>query len=302
MPSPLLFVGPIDRVLFLQSVPVYRDLGVGYLAAIAQHGHERFLRPGTAWHAAGEPLTSAAFVVQGSLTVDARDGTSAEHSGPGEAVGLLQLLAGEGRGLTVHADVPTLLLEVPWEAQLDLCEEHFAVLDQYLRYLARYEDRRAARSILGRARRHMMPSGRPLDFVERLEALASAAVLPAHGLDALTELAHHVTELRLTPERELWAAGDEAESFVLVLEGEIVEGGGANRTAVGPGDVVGMAAALGRRPRAAPARPPSPGVGLSIELEAFLDILEDHFDVAIELLALRAREILAGSPEVSPGR
>lgn len=293
MASPLLFVGPIDRVLFLQALPVYRDLGVGYLAAIAQHSRERFLRSGVPWHAAGEPLTAMAFVVEGGLVVERPD-RAPERVGSGEVVGLLSLLARRSGELTIRAESATLLLEVGWEAQIDLCEEYFPVVDQYLRFLARAGAGTPAPADAGR-RLDLppIPPDRALDLVERLEALTAAAVLPAHGLDALTELARHVTELRWGAGHELWKAGDEAESFVLVLEGEIVEGTGADRLVVGSGGVVGMTAALGRDPRTAAAETAGSVVGLSIELEAFLDILEDHFDVAIDLLAAQARAVLS---------
>jgi CRP-like cAMP-binding protein len=291
----VLFVGPLDRVLFLRTLPILEGAAPQHLAAVAQHARERFFPKGNLLLRRGEPAEAAYLVVEGRVAMT-RDGRS-ESLGPGEAVGFLQLLARAEHEVEARAEEDTLVLALDWNAQLDVCEEHFPVLMHYIRYLCL----RTLDELRG------SPAGalpdyptdlvgvplRPLNLVERILVLSRARAFSVTTLDALTELAHHVDEVRLRPGEPAWRTGDAADHFLLVASGIVrshVPGGGRFRS--GPGLTVGMPEALRGEPRWYDAGAESAVAGLRIAVEPFVDILEDHFDMAVDFTSVLARRVM----------
>ena len=213
MPDRVAFVGPLDRVLYLRTLPTFERLGPPELGAIAQHARERSFRRGAVLLDPARPVETAYVVIDGQVTIARGDGLPGT-AGPSDAVGILELLARQPGGLSAVAATDTLTLELDWEAQVGVCEDYFTILQQYLRVLALrfiHEMRRLpVDSRLGRATAEHHAGTRNLDLAQRLIAVAHARAFSDCNLDALVELARHAQERTLAVGEILWRQRDPA--------------------------------------------------------------------------------------------
>ncbi len=307
MPERTVFVGPLDRILHFRTMPALDRLTPTQLGTIAQHAQEQFFPRGNYLLRPEWPAEAFYLVIDGRVTVT-RLGRSAQEAGPGDAVGFHHLLAQAARGIEARADADTLALRLDWEAQLDICEQHFPILLQYVRYLAERLlgefRRRPTAQRLGPAEGRTLPPGqRRLNLVERLLALRGAPAFPSSSVDALSELARHVVELRYAAGEAAWRRDEPATWFLLIAGGAVSCSAGelARPFGGGPTTTLGMHETLATALRWYDAVADGPVVGLRIDLEPFLDVLEDHFEMAIEFTSLFAKDLLE-LLEGDPGR
>ncbi len=299
MSQTTLFVGPLDRVLYFRTVPAFERLTSTELAAIAQHAEEEIYPAGSMLFRVGEPADAIFLLIDGLVSVTQGD-RAVRQLGPGEVVGFLELLARTGEDLEVRVERDTLALKLDWEAQLDVCEQHFGVLLGYIRYLSLRTIRESAVPAPNGGRGPVAPAMRQmgaLHFVSRVLALQQCTVFPTGATDALSELARHVTRLDWNAGDTIWRAGDSADHFLSIVSGRARCAGGrdhagqAERTQP---DILGMHETLAGMARWFDVTAADDLTALKIETEPFLDILEDHFDLAIEFTSLMARGVLAG--------
>lgn len=132
-------------------------------------------------------------------------------------------------------------------------------------------------------------SGLSRDYVT--SQLRLVDLLRALDDDALEALAERVVVQDHEPGRPLLDQGGEPAGMHMVLRGTaIVERDGVELAEVGPGEHVGEIALLDGRPRVATVRAREDLRTGYLTSEDFLDVLEDHPDVALEmLLALASR-------------
>ncbi len=293
MTQPVALVGPLDRILFFRTLPAFDGLPASALGAIAQSAREAFFSKGSLLLDPNTPAEAFYVIVDGEAEID-RAGVEATVAGPGEAIGFVQLLARSAAGVGVRATRDTLTLELDWEDQLDICEQHFPVLVRYLRYLARrllVGDRRGA--VESRVIEPEWLPARALTFTERLFILRRCPAFPPTMLDAIAELARHVTEVRFQRGDGIWAAGDRADRFLVIAAGEVEVARSHQRVSrLGAGGTIGLLEAFAGTPRLGVARAEQPVIALQVELEPFLDILEDHFDLALGMMQLLAHLLL----------
>jgi len=301
------FVGPVERVLFLRTVAVFRSLPPEVLAAVARHTEELFLPNGSSVFSPAGGSDRVLLVVEGSLGAESIDGRIA-HIGPGGTIGLLARLARTSCPVTAWAETDTLALEVDWTAHVDVCEEHFPVLLEYLRILAAellvHEKARDAdaggRTIPASLPRPTAP-GDTLDRVQRALWLGITPTFRRANRDALFELAGHLTEAHWTEGAALWEADDPADHSVLITEGRVTGDGACGYPDSAAGSLLGLEESLAGLRRSGTARAVGPVRGLRIETEAFVDILEDHFDAALGIAAELAARLLPLTGGVLPG-
>lgn len=299
MPPSTLFVGPLDRVLYCRTIPAFERLSSGELAAIAQHANEEFYPAGRVLLERGEPADAVFLVIDGLVSLSRGD-KPPRSLGPGEAVGFLELLARTGEEMHLRVDRDTLALKLDWDAQLDVCEQHFGVLLEYIRYLSRrtiQESRTFAPRGGKKTSTRALELGGPLHFVTRVLALQQCDAFPTNAMDALAELARHVTRVDWSDGATIWNAGDPARDFLAILSGRARLTRGPDRTQPvvrARPDALGMHETLAGMARRYDAVAAGDLTALKIEIEPFLDILEDHFDLAIEFTSLMARGVLEG--------
>jgi CRP-like cAMP-binding protein len=298
VPDAVLLVGPLDRVLYFRTLPEMDRLSAAHLAAIAAHAREEFFPRGSTIVAPDEQVDTLYLVVDGQVSLR-RSGRLEGDVGPGASVGLLHLLARTASGLEATAVTDTLTLRLDWDDHLDVCEEHFPIVEQYLWHLSdrMVERLQATPQLLSRPHAAPVldvPPSRDLDVVERLLTLHATGVFPHRAPDALGELARHVHEVRVAAGETVWRRGDPAEDFLVVVNGAMGCSAGPSHdpVLVGPSGVAGLHEALGYNDRWCDAVATSPSTVLRIDVESLLDIMEDHFDMAIDFVALRAAETL----------
>jgi CRP-like cAMP-binding protein len=287
-----------------------------HLGAIAQHAEEEFFPQGSFLLHPSQPREAFFVIVQGRVSVRT-PGRGEEIRGPGEAVGFLQLLAKSEEVVEARALWDTTALRVDWDAHLDVCERHFPILEAHMEFLAKRCQEETDLLRLGghpppdrsRLDAHLEEGrvGAPspaLDLVQRMVALHRCSAFPSTNMDALAELSRHLREVNLLPGVDVWKEGDVSDSFLLVVSGTLAResANGVREEEFGPGDVVGRFEALGDLPRHSHLRARAPTVALEVTLESLLDILEDHFNLAVDFTAELAKELihLLGSGPVSP--
>lgn len=296
------FLGLLDRLLYLRTLPALERLSPTLLAAIARHARERVFTRGTMLFEPAEPAESVYVVVDGRVMVE-REGMGRETLGPGDGVGFLQLLARVDRGLVARALSDTLVLELDWDGLMEVCEQHFSVLHEYMGFLCTRLLHRTHRLLegtrLGSRRAETAPRARPHDLVERVLLLGDGSAFSSSSVDALVELARHVSEVSVGPGHRFWCRDEPAEHFLLLTFGSVrctlPDGGTWFADAT---HVIGMYEALSGERRWNDVTSEGDVAGLEIHVESFLDILEDHFELAVDVtskLALGLLE-LGGEP------
>ncbi len=298
MAEKVLFVGPLERVLFFRTLAALDGLSATQLAAIAQNARERFFPRGSLLLHPGRPPEAFYLVAEGKVVVN-RFGRRGEEVGPGEAVGFLHLLARAESGVEARALTDTLALELDWDAQVDVSQEHFPVLLKFIRYishrLVRTREDLPDGGWLPDPPAQPAEPGRPLDLVQRILALSHTGAFSTRSYDALAELARHLVEVRYRPGESMWEVGDDAETFLLLVRGaaQCRVPGHEVRSYIGPFQFVGMDEALARLPRWFGVSAEGEVTALRVALEPLLDIFEDHFEMALDFLSGRALRLIA---------
>ncbi len=300
MDSVVTFGGPMDRMLLLRTMPIFEGLGPNQLAAIAQHAKERFEPRGAKIRIDTGARQSVLLVVEGELTAIAD--TAPARFGKGEAVAFVETIAGADTVLMFEATVDTMLLELDWEAQISVCEEHFAVIMSYIAFLSS--------RLIERTQRIAEPEYGPipliaeqdfgdvLDLNERLLLLSRSGAFSPRCLDALSELAQQGQEMRFSKGQVVWAEGQAANHFLVIAAGSLrMEDQDGKAAIYRAGTAAGMAESLSRYNRRFSAVCTEPTVALRLQIEAFMDILEDHFDLSLDVMATLARRLSAASTD-----
>jgi len=291
----VLFVGPLDRVLLLRTLPMLEGLGPVQLAAIAQHAEERHLTRDSVLRLGNGDTEAIHVVMDGELSAFGPD-RQERRLQRGDAIGFVEMLSGSGETIVCRANVDTTTLALDWDAQIDVCEEHFAVVMQYVRYIARQcSTRLAGRTQESRGPVPVIAEQRfhaDMNLLERTLVLSRSKVFSSGCLDALAELAHHVTEAHWRAGETIWQAGQTAGHFLLVAAGTLRCSSERTGTFLcHAGAPVGIHEALGREKRWHDTTCEQDAVTIRVDVEPFMDILEDHFDLALDFLAVLAGEL-----------
>ena len=284
-----LFVGPLDRVLHLRALAPLEHLTAHQLSVLARYVEEVSWAAGSTVYRPGEPVDACYVIVDGRISMR---GAVNRDAGPRETIGFLDQVARTTRGLDAVAQTETLALRLDWDAQLEICEQHFWVLWQYIRYLAK---QLAARNVRVAERTPAAPlkSGSGLlNFAERMLTLGTTGVFPSNSMDAIAELARHVAETTAEPPDRLWVQGSPANEFWLVASGEVQAIHDHDIEVIGAGAAAGMFEALAGMSRRSDAVVSDAVRALRISVEPFTDILEDHFEMGVDFMSSLARLLL----------
>ena len=294
------FTGAFDRLLYLRTLPLFGTLPPEDLALLATYTTERQF-------AAGELVTSEIgrveaihLIVDGSVRTS-RGGTAIGVFGPRDTVGVLGLLARADAGVEVVAVSASRTLQIDADALLDLFEDHFSILQHVLSGVASLVLEKRRQILLAGApdaeaeeEEPAVSHARPLDFVERIFFLRRALPPGFTSVAALAGIARRATELRLEPGALLWSQGDPADAVVIPVRGSIacIVDGGTHRFRCGTGVFVASSEALAGALHWYEARVDSALLALRIPIEELIDVFDDHFELAMEMLALMARDLL----------
>ena len=133
-----------------------------------------------------------------------------------------------------------------------------------------------------------------LDLVERLLVLRPSRVFAAASLDGVAQFAKLLTEVRRERGEVLWRERSPSDGLLVVVEGTVCCRHAATEavTRYGPTGLLGAIDVLSGDKRWATARCETPVRGLWGEADALLDVLEDNFELTVNLLRFIAGRTL----------
>lgn len=114
-------LGLVERLIALRQQTPFATSRIQALAAIAQSADEVWIDKGTLIHDNGADADSMLLVVEGLLRTS---GLHPRVYGPGDAVGILEVLGETGHDASVVTLTDTRVLRVPAIAVLDVMEDH----------------------------------------------------------------------------------------------------------------------------------------------------------------------------------
>ena len=292
-------VSPVDRILYLRTLPALTGLSMRDLARLAARTNEKFYRKGQVLSEAGKPIREYFVVVSGGVVLRTH-GRPLIRCAPGENAGLIPALARMGEQIEAIAEEDTIALVFELDLILELFEENFAVLQRAIRSLAREQLGLLRKTVAGTVRApwvgtpYKVPA-RELDVVEKLVLLRRGNIFRNIGLEAMVLMATSMVQERWPLGTQLWKPGDRADHLLMILDGEVechIEGGAGSFVA-GPGYPLGNIETLAGAERWYTPVLRRDLVTMRGNHEALFDVLEDDFDVAMEFLAEMARGAMA---------
>ncbi len=304
MPEPGGMIGPLERILYLKKMPAFSQLPIEALAAIADVLRERQFPKGAIVQREGEAVTRIQIVLDGHITAS-RNGAAIAGGVPGTPLGALPVLARDAHGYQGVAETDTYALELDSDALLEVCEDHFVIVHQILRYLSQWVVE--VEQHLGSPRRPIalpftrLASGE-LDLVERIFFLRQITPFARSSINALAELSRGLTEVQFRPSVPLWAEGDPAHYVLLIVEGEVgcVSARYGHSFQAGPGQAVAAMEAVAEVPHWFAATTLTPVTALHGTVESLIDVFEDNFEMAMDYAALLARGLLSFLEKAGP--
>jgi CRP-like cAMP-binding protein len=293
------FVGPLERALYLKTLPQLEGLGSSEIAALAEHAVERRYRRGARVLRSGEPVPAFHVVVDGRLRVESPKDPKPTETGPRETAGLLALLARLEDGVDARAIQDTLTLSFEADVLFDLLEDNFATFLQLVRYLAlrTLEERReiSEGELLAPEMDQEPSKERDMSLVDRLLYIRRpGSVFERSSLAALADMVSMAHEVRFRAGTTLWNSGDRSEVAYIIVRGIVLCTTQATQKPFrcGPGYPLGNLERLGGVPRWYTAVTETDFLALRSDLDSFLDVLEDHPDMAKDFLAGMAGNLI----------
>ena len=248
---------------------------------------ERQVRAGEVLWRAGEPLELIYFMLRGRVRM------TREGAPPWTFEGRWFLGGFDGHldvsPRTAVADSDFHAMAMPRRAWLDLLEDSFELTSSGVvvssSAVARLEEQVPIEAT-GPARSRTARRPMQLDTLARLTLLTELELARGAGVQALADLAAVSHPMSLVAGETLFRAEDPRTHLYLVVEGELT---GTRRTpdltrVHRAGEIVGGAAAFSQRILAWEARARTPATLLAIPLEAWFDLMEEHFGLARSLM------------------
>ena len=258
----------LRRVLWLRQLSWLAAAELADLAVLADNLIEQRFARGALVLPGGLPPSALHVVIEGELAFG-------PHTwGPRRVVGALEVLARSPMRAPVVATRETRTLQLAGGDVREILEENFGILRAALRGMA---------TALPEVRPARPPRelGNPLGFVDRLILLRDQPAFAGAHLDALASLAHASHEVDIPSGVPIVRAGEPAVSSFVIVEGTALGPEGA----LGPGSTIGALATLAEMPHPATIHATSRVRALESGASALFDVIEDHTDLGMAMLA-----------------
>jgi hypothetical protein len=250
----------LQRLRVLQRLPWLGDLPVSELVPLAGAFRERTVRRGAPLVEPGGPPRHVHVVVEGKVDAQAF---------PSPAIGLVEVLARDGAGVSAVAETDALVLELSAVDLYHALEDSFPLLLAVVRGLT-----------LATLERGMPPvfRGEPQAPCNDCVDLVAQTLQLRRSAPAAVSLG----EIYLERGTQLWREGDASGYGVVVLSGEVMtnERRRDRIDRARPGASLGMREALADLPRWHDAVAVADTVLLRADADAMLDVLEDQAELA----------------------
>jgi CRP-like cAMP-binding protein len=281
-----------QRFLFLRTMPGLAEVPPEVSQVIAANTRERSFPKGEYLYRTGVPALEVQYVVSGECEI-IRNGRAVRRLGSRSVVGGVSALAGEELGYDCVALEDMVTLAIAVEDSQEIFEDHFVLLKRVLRGTSR-EVLDTRRKLGESASEPFTFPDRPFDLVERMAFLRKTFSFGDSEIDAIADLARDVQEVHLPKGEVLWNIGDRSTYFLLPLRG-VVDCRATDpdqHFQLGPSDSVGAVDAMAAERRWFRAEVAEDVVAFRIDQEFLLEVLEDHFTMAMSLLKSIAAGIL----------
>lgn len=287
-------VGPL---IHLGTLAPFRLLSHQQLGAIALETDEVVYAADSWIFAKGDSVRAMSMILDGFAEVVQPDGITTITAGT--LVGFPDILTSRPVNYGVRARGEVVALRLGTDELRDLCEHNYAILSALLTHLSEQvgENPVALRSVSAGSpdpRATPLADGE-LDRVDRILALHRAPAFPSESMDALAELAGHVEQVDLAPGGELWERDARADQFAVVCRGAMdLETASGDVMAIDAGGVVGLPETLSGGTYRFTARARGAATVLTVDLDPFMDVVEDHFEMGYSILGWLAGHLIAG--------
>lgn len=300
----------IERIIALRRFPGFARLRPQELAAIAAFTEARFFPKGSVLTEPGRPSQEIFLLVEGSVG-ELDGGVEVRRWTGQDAIGGMAALTQDPCGQHYVALEDTEAFSLNYEDMIDVFEDHFSILVQVLGGMSRaLLDTRRALGFDAGYEPPAEPERAPhslarLSLVDKILMMRNQQDLGKQDVEVAAELARNAIEWRYPAGTELWAAGDAADHYLFIVAG-CVEGlvpgeaaaqgepaRSAQRLRLGASSSIGIMDAIAAVPRWYHAVAETDVVVLRIEVSDLLDILEDHTELALNMLRMLASTVLA---------
>ncbi|HET9992402.1 MAG TPA: cyclic nucleotide-binding domain-containing protein [Kofleriaceae bacterium] len=256
----------------------------------------------------GDPLTTLFQVITGSVELRAPD-VPTWHVGDRGAVGLVDFAIGRSHARTAVTTERSQLLELDAADYRDYLEDNYEVGH---RILSQMSGRLVADMIASPDPAHFLARTADherrwvaeveIPLVERLIILSRMPAFLGTSMQALANLAQSATERRFAPGDVIATAGTDPGMVSLLVEGTVELELPNGRVQRGGRDFVTHLEELTIGPRLTTTTSTTDTIVLQLDRDDLIDRIEEHFDLAMTLLAFVATEQARVNDASSPGR
>jgi CRP-like cAMP-binding protein len=278
-------------MLRLRQFPLFETVDLDELATIAENLVETTIPAGTVMAAAGTPLRAVHLILDGTIATRPPGQTWKAR----QVYGALEVFANRGVTHTAVAETDVHTLQLSSTDIGEVLEDNFGVLTTALRELA------------GRLLAVAPPQPRslgaratgPLGLVERLILLRQQLPFAGARLQALATLAHACDEVTWPAGTVIARAGEPATSAYVIIEGSAIATRDGTSHVLEAGAPIGHLETLAGVQHSATIHTTQPVRALRSGASAILDVLEDHTDVGLAMMATFASALLDATPQLN---
>jgi CRP-like cAMP-binding protein len=269
----------LRRIMGLRRFPLFASANIDEVATLAENLTENTFPPGAVLAAEGSRPRAVALLLEGRV-----ESVPAGRSWTGPAVlGALEVFAEQSLEVGWMAVTEVRTLQLSASDVGELLEDNVGVMLAVLRELGHRLLAQGAPSSPAR-----LPAAQQFGLVERLLTLRQQLPFRNAQLAALTALAKSSHEVHWPAGAEVMGEQDPEPFGLIVLDGELRLQQGDTR---GPGSSLGLVEAIaGVRPR--PVHAATPVRALRTNASAIFDVIEDHTDVGLAMIAAFASALL----------
>jgi len=277
-----LLLSDVERRVALREIGAFRTLSDEAIGAIARLSRRRALPPGSATVIAPGAERTLMKLLSGDLHVTRMGRASAVTHDP-RVLGMYWL-ARDSMPLELKTDGGAVVLELPGSGMDEVLEEHFSVWLGVAQSIATWLLNLAPASSSRVIERRLGADASRL--TERIAAVQEAMPFARGYVDALMQLDEEAATVRYQAGDVVWRPGDAADGVLVLLDGAL--------RGVAPDEPSGIGSLelFANRPRVTALEAVAPTTVLRIGKEILFDLVEDHHELARDLLAMIAAAIV----------
>jgi CRP-like cAMP-binding protein len=272
----------LRRILLLRHFPMLGSAELGELAMVAENVVEKTFPIGSTMAAEGRQPSAVHFIVSGRV---GRSGH--EPLGPRTVLGALEVFAGCDMHATAVAEAETNTLQLHPTDLAELLEDNFGLMRATVRDLAARLVTQVPPPIGSPI---VVVPGTALGLVERLMLLRGQVTFSGVRLEALAALAHASHEVRWRAGEVVARAGEPATGAYIIATGELRTD---DARILKPGHAIGSLETLGEVNHISTIVAETEVHALACSATAIFDVIEDHADFGIAMIASFADALLA---------